>query len=120
MADGVEAAGKNATGFVENLSELSYTPVKEDYGKTISLRIYKTKYATTTSSTVFSVVLTGGVVKAYDITALLSKNTSGKALTFTENVELSASVISTFFCVSALTSTSSLTSLLPKLCTVPV
>ena len=84
MADGVEAAGKNATGFVENLSELSYTPVKEDYGKTISLRIYKTKYATTTSSTVFSVVLTGGVVKAYDITALLSKNTSGKALTFGE------------------------------------
>ena len=84
MADGVEAAGKNATGSVENLSELSYTPVKEDYGKTISLRIYKTKYATTTSSTVFSVVLTGGVVKAYDITALLSKNTSGKALTFGE------------------------------------
>ena len=39
---------------------------------------------------------------------------------FTENVELSASVISTFFCVSALTSTSSLTSLLPKRCTVPV
>ena len=84
MADGVEAAGNHATGSVENLSELSYTPVKEDYGKTISLRIYKTKYAATTSSTVFSVVLTGGVVKAYDITALLSKNTSGKALTFGE------------------------------------
>ena len=82
MADGVEASGKNATGYVDELSELSYTPVKEDYGKTISLRIYQLGGATTTYSTIFSVVLTGGVVKAYDLTAVLAKNTSGKPLTF--------------------------------------
>ena len=83
MADGVEAAGANATGVVNELSELSYTPVKEDYNKTISLRIYQLGGTTTSYSTVFSVVLTGGVVKAYDVTDLISnKAVLGEALTF--------------------------------------
>ena len=78
MADGVEASGKNATGDVTNLSDLKYTPSKDDYGKTISLRIYQRS----NNATIFSVVLTGGVVKAYDLTAVLSHNTLGKPLTF--------------------------------------
>ena len=85
MADGVEASGKNTTGYVDSLSDLSYTPTKEDYGKTISLRIYQLGGTTSSYSTIFSVVLTGGTVKAMDITALLSKTPSGKALTFDTN-----------------------------------
>ena len=81
MADGVEAADTaHATGYVTNLSDLSYTPVKEDYGKTISLRIYQLGGATTTYSTIFSVVLTGGVVKAQDLTDAFTN--AGGALTF--------------------------------------
>lgn len=78
MADGVEASGKNTTGTVTNLSELKYTPAKDDYGKTISLRIYQ-RY---NNATIFSVVLTGGVVKTFDLTSVLTHDTLGKPLTF--------------------------------------
>ena len=86
LADGVEAAGQGATGTVgkhktiKTIGDITYTPVKADYGKTISLRILERNYALSDNAIVFSVTVNGGVVKAQDLTTAFS--TAGGPLTF--------------------------------------
>ena len=88
LADGVEADGTNATGLVgkgntyTSINQLTYTPTKADYGKTISLRIYEKNYALSDNAVVFSVTINGGVVKAKDLTDAFAKQGPSIALTF--------------------------------------
>ena len=84
LADGVQADGNGAASTAEDkkVSEIEYTPTKEDFNKTLSLVVYEKGAA---GVTVFSQTISGDTVKAKDLSndSYAAPNFAGMDTTYT-------------------------------------